>query len=274
MTDTQGSFICTNWVIHVEKGDFLGHPDGLMWDKSRPGVAEKLLKMEIGERNKEIDKLRKRPVVYLPYRKLGASVGGLTFDKTEGRFGPFAGQMIIAEVIDNLLMRASVEKVDGVYQGAVFTLSKDVGTGGLRPVFADNGTLYLGKTARGWGHGSGLAEIKWTGKVPFDIKDIRIQKEGFKLTFTKKVKDLKAEHIKISSYRYEYTENYNSPEIDRKIYKERSIEVAADGMSAVLKVEGLQEDTVVHFSYKELKSEDGETPRFPDCWYTLNKLPK
>ena len=275
LTDTQGSFICTNWVIHVEKGDFLGHPDGLMWDSSRPGVAEKLLKMEIGERNKEIDKIRKRPVVYMPYRKLGASVGGLTFDTTGGKFGPFTGQMIIAEVIDNLLMRASIEKVDGVYQGAVFALSKDVGTGGLRPVFAEDGTLYLGKTARGWGHGSGLAEIKWTGKVPFDIKDIHVQKDGFKLTFTKKVKELKGEDIKVSSFRYQYTEKYNSPMVDQKSFKERTIELAPDGMSAVLKLKDpLDEDTVIHFSYKALKSESGETPRFPDCWYTLNKLPK
>lgn len=274
VSDTQGSFICTNWVIHVEQGDFLGHPDGLMWDKSRPGLADKLLAMPLKERNIEINKLRKRPVFYLPYRKLGSTIGGMSFDKTGGKFGPFAGQMIIAEVIEDLLMRANMEKVDGVYQGAVFQLSRKIGKGGLRPVFAKDGSLYLGKTARGWGHGSGLAKINWTGKVPFDIKEIKITKTGFKLNFTKKVSAITADTIKLDSFKYQFTHAYNAPTTDKKQHKVSSAKLAADGMSVELVVEGLTEDTVVHFNYKALKGSAGEAPVFHDSWYTLNKLLK
>ncbi len=274
MTDTQGSFICTNWVIHVEKGDFLGHPEGLLWDKSRPGLADKLLKLPVEERNVEIDKLRKRPVVYLPYRKLGASTGGLTFDTTNGKFGPYAGQMIIAEVIDSMLIRACFEKVDGVYQGAAFKLASNVGRGGLRPVFAPDGSLWLGKTARGWGQGAGLAKINWTGKVPFDIKEIKIMKTGFTVTFTKKVAAFDAATIKLDSFRYQYTNGYNSPAIDKKELPITGATLAADGMSAVLQVDGLAEDTVVHFNYKDLKGAENEVSEYPESWYTLNKLPK
>ena len=274
VSDTQGSFICTNWIIHVEKGDFLGHPEGLIWDKSKPGLADKLLKMPLKERNVEIDKLRKRPVVYLPYRKMGSTVGGMAFDTTAGKFGPFAGQMIITEVIEDLLMRANIEKVDGVYQGAVFQLSRKIGKGGLRPVFAEDGSLYLGKTARGWGHGSGLAKINWNGKVPFDIKEIKIQKNGFKLNFTKKVTALDSNSVKLDSFKYTFTHAYTAPESDKKKLTISSVKLSDDGMSAELSVDGLAEDTVVHFSYKALKSAEGEAPVFHDAWYTLNKLVK
>ena len=274
VTDTQGSFICTNWVIHVEQGDFLGHPDGLFWDKSRPGLADKLLALPDAERLEAVDKLRKRPVVYIPYRKMGSSVGGLTFDTTGGKFGPFSGQMIIAEVIEDLLMRANIEKVEGAYQGALFQLSRNIGKGGLRPVFAKDGSLYLGKTARGWGHGSGLAKINWTGKVPFDIKEINITKTGFKLSFTKKVKALEANSVKLDSFRYKFTNGYNSPESDKKTLKVTAVKLSDDGMSAELTVEDMAADTVVHFSYKDLKGSEGESPVFHDAWYTLNKLKK
>ena len=274
VSDTQGSFICTNWIIHVKEGDFLGHPEGLIWDKSKLGLADKLLAMPLKERNVEIDKLRKRPVIYLPYRKLGSTVGGMAFDKTGGKFGPFAGQMIIAEVIENLLMRANIEQVDGVYQGAAFTLSRSVGTGGLRPVFAKDGSLYLGKTARGWGHGSGLSKINWTGKVPFDIKEIKIQKNGFKVNFTKKVSELKKDAIKLDSFKYAFTHAYTAPMVDKKQLAVSEVKLDSDGMGATLTVDGLAEDTVVHFNYKNLKSAEGESVKFNDAWYTLNKLPK
>jgi hypothetical protein len=272
LTDTQGSFICTNWVMHVEQGDFLGHPEGLLSDRSRPGLAEKLLQLPLEERNSEIDKLRKRPVISLPYRKLGASVGGLTFDTTGGKFGPFHGQMIIAEVIDSLLMRANIEKVDGVYQGAVFKLSTDVGRGGLRPVFAPDGTLFLGKTARGWGSGAGLAKVTWTGKVPFDIKEIIITKSGFHLTFTKPVSAFAAKTVQLNSFRYQFTNGYNAPEVDKKSLLISAVSLADDGLSAGLTVEGVAPDTVVHFNYKSLTASSGESPIFSDAWYTVNKL--
>lgn len=274
ITDTQGSFICTNWVMHVEKGDFLGHPDSLFWDKSRPGLADKLIKMPLKERNEELNKLRKRPVLYMPYRKFGASVGGLTFDTTGGKFGPFSGQMIIAEVIDSLLMRANIEKVDGVYQGAVFRLSTKVGRGGMRPVFAKDGSLYLGKTARGWGSGSGLAKINWSGEVPFDIKEIKILKNGFKINFTKKVSELQDSDIKFESFVYEYTNGYTARMENKKPLKVSAVKLDADGMGAELSVEGLAEDTVINVNYGKIKDSEGKHPVFQDAWYTLNKLPK
>lgn len=274
ITDTQGSFTCTNWVMHVEKGDFVGHPEGLLWDKSRPGVAAKLLKLPLKERNAELNKMRKRPVVYLPYRKLGVSVGGLTFDTSKGKFGPYAGQLIIAECIRPVLLRAFIEKVDGVYQGAAFKLSDKVGRGGLRPVFAEDGSLWLGKTARGWGRGLGLSKVSWNGKVPFDIKEIKIAKDGFDFIFTKPTAKFEAADLIVSSTVYEYTNRYKAEMQQGKNLTVSAIELAADGLSAHLKIADLAADTVVYFNYKKLRSQKGEATKFGETWYTLNKLKK
>ena len=52
------------------------------------------------------------------------------------------------------------------------------------------------------------------------------------------------------------------------------MKLSDDGMSAELTVEDMAADTVVHFSYKDLKGSEGESPVFHDAWYTLNKLKK
>jgi len=46
----------------------------------------------------------------------------------------------------------------------------------------------VGVTNRGWGKGTlGLRQIKWTGKMPFEIQKIELAKDGFNITFTKPV---------------------------------------------------------------------------------------
>ena len=44
ISDTQGSFVSTNYIIEVKKGDFLGHPDGLLWDKSKTEKVKETIK--------------------------------------------------------------------------------------------------------------------------------------------------------------------------------------------------------------------------------------
>ena len=62
-TDNQGSYIACGWLMHVRKGDFLGHPSGLIddprYDQPWEMTREKLLK------------LRKRPAAFLPHGVMG-----------------------------------------------------------------------------------------------------------------------------------------------------------------------------------------------------------
>ena len=56
---------------------------------------------------------------------------------------------------------------------------------------AADGSLIAGGTSRGWGSRGGkpfsVERIAWTGKVPFEIHEMRAKPDGFELTFTKEI---------------------------------------------------------------------------------------
>jgi glucose/arabinose dehydrogenase len=274
VTDTQGSFTCSNWVIHVEKGDFLGHPDAFFWDENLAERNQTWKKMPAAERNKAFNKLRKRPVAYIPYRTMGNSVGGCTFDTTDGKFGPFAGQMIVGEINQPLINRVAMEKIDGQYQGAVFQLHRgnDLAAGNHKFAFDKDGTLYVGQTARGWGRGQGLKRMRFTGKVPFDVKTINLEKDGFTLHFTKPAKADGLAKLAFKRTEYEYTNGYTAKMLHGTNLEVSSAKLADDGMSARVVLNGLEPDRVIEVDYRGMVGVDGTTTTFGRAWYTLNKL--
>ena len=73
---------------------------------------------------------------------------------------------LVGDVIDPILMRVTLEKVDGEYQGAVYPfMRRDELKGSNRLLFHADGPLYIGTTDRGWSRGStGLQRITWTGR--------------------------------------------------------------------------------------------------------------
>src|SRR5437763_1919894 len=61
-----------------------------------------------------------KAAVWVPYG-WAHSLNGVTCDTTGGKFGPFAGQFFIAELVfGGAIIRADLEKVNGEYQGACF----------------------------------------------------------------------------------------------------------------------------------------------------------
>ncbi|MEZ6044520.1 MAG: hypothetical protein R3C11_02845 [Planctomycetaceae bacterium] len=101
---------------------------------------------------------------------MGKSASGIACDMSEGKFGPFAGQMFVGDQSDSTIMRCSLEKVDGHYQGACFPFRHGIASGTLPLEFSTDGKLFAGGTNRGWGSiGSApfsLQRISWSGKVP------------------------------------------------------------------------------------------------------------
>ena len=67
--------------------------------------------------------------VWLPYKKMGQSASAIVVDRSEGRFGPFAGQLFVPDYTLSLVSRVFLEKIDGVYQGACFPFRKGFKTG-------------------------------------------------------------------------------------------------------------------------------------------------
>jgi hypothetical protein len=265
-TDNQGAYVASSWLMHATKGDFLGHPDGLMWDKRiKPDKLKELI--ADGSRGK-LNKIRKRPAVYLPFPQLGRSIGAPLFDTTEGKFGPYAGQVFAGDVIADQLMRCDLEKVGGEFQGFCITHIKGDGLskGVNRLVFDKDGALWAGLTNRGWARGEkGLQKITFGGTPDQTIRTIKLAKGGFIIHFTKKV-DTASPAIEAERWIYEYTNRYGAKRLEhQKNLPLTNIKVAADKMSMFVGVE-LKADHVYGFKVKDigLKHDTG--------YYTLNRL--
>ena len=57
----------------------------------------------------------------------------------------------------------------------------------------------------------------WTGKVPFEIHEMRAKPDGFELTFTKTIdaeSAAKLESYAMKTFTYIYQAAYGSPEVD------------------------------------------------------------
>jgi hypothetical protein len=260
-TDNQGDWVAANKLCHVGEGKFYGWPN-----RAQPQHAKK----PAG-----------KATVWVPYA-WARSINGVAFDDTGGKFGPFAGQIFMAELMyGGAIIRANVEEVNGVYQGACFPFW---GKGLLGPVclaFDPRGKLYVGGvTEPGWmaqPDRGALYRIDFTGKVPFEMKSIHVRPRGYRVVFTAPVDRAKAADVasyKLESYRYEYTGAYGSPELDRSAVKVERVEVAADGLSVELTTAALAKDRVYLVSVPGVRSAAGETPVHPTGAYTLNEIPE
>lgn len=267
-TDNQGSYIACGWLMHVCKGDFLGHPSGLIddnrykepWTFSR----EKLLKM------------RKRPAVFLPHGTMGNSTSQPIWDTTKGKFGPFAGQTFVGDVQRGRLCRIALEKVGGEYQGAAFPfIFKRLGGGVNRLCFDKNGTMWVGFTGRGWAPGEGLKKVTYTGKIPHEILRMSLTKRGFRLTFTKPVNRSEASTIGNYSLRHfelAWHKGYGAGPSKVKTVIPNKIIVSPDGREVELVLPELLSEKIYELHITGLNATDGSTLEHPMAFYTLNRL--
>jgi len=178
----------------LEPGGFMGHPASLRWYDRAPNMGEKPIepntRSRLLEESKRVEQLVPYAVVF-PYIKMGRSISGFVVDDTAGKFGPFENQIFIGDFGLSVVMRATTEKVNGVWQGACYPFREGLATGLMACQFTPRGDLIVGGTNRGWPvrgpRPYALQRLEWTGKVPFEVKRINALPEGFRLTFTKPV---------------------------------------------------------------------------------------
>ncbi|MDP6110936.1 MAG: hypothetical protein QGF00_19940 [Planctomycetota bacterium] len=271
ITDNQGSYVASGWLMHATEGDLLGHPTGLIFDKKYKEPEKIPLE--------ELNKIRKYPAVFFPNGILGRSTGSPIFDTTGGKFGPFAGQVFCGDVTTPILFRASLEKVQGEWQGAAYPFITGNGllAGNNRPVFDKDGVLYIGQTARGWGRGEGLQRVKWGGEVPMEVHTLSLTKTGFELTFTLPVDQEAAKNpdtYSIQHWHYKYQPGYRAPQIGRTTVKADKVVVSKDGKKVSLALPELVPLKVYEFSFSNIKSQDGQGLNNTKAFYTLNRLRK
>ena len=254
--DNQGDWVASSPLYHVRRGGFYGHPASLVW---RPGYRR-----DPAHANPvELERLRTTPAVILPQNDLAGSIAQPVFDTTEGAFGPYAGQLFIAEWAHPRILRVDLEEVDGKYQGAAFLFLEQSGlrAGNNRLAFAPDGSLWVGQISRVWGGtGEGLQRVVFTGETPFDLLRLRRAPGGFEATFTRAVDPETAGKTSawtLRRYRYLYHAKYGSPKVDEAPVKLSAAEVAEDGLSIRLRTETLRAGFVYELRPRAVLARDG-----------------
>ncbi|MEM0914814.1 MAG: hypothetical protein AAGK09_09420 [Planctomycetota bacterium] len=295
--DNQGLWNGTNHLKHLKLGSHAGNHSGNKWyDKAKADLVAKGYEDYLGDdpgfpeaeqtRNEDERKRNPRfvpPTIAYPFNLMGRSPTGIVWDNSEGKFGPFAGQMFVGEITHSQVNRIFLEEVNGVMQGAVFHFVSGFKSGPVGVVMTEEGYMFVGQTNRGWGSRGnqpyGFERVRWTGEVPFEVHEMRIEPDGFTLTFTEPVDPATAgdpASYAMKSWTYWYQAGYGSPEIDHTDQTITAAEVADDGMSVRLTVEG-----VVQGHLHELKMEGVRSAEDPEAglwhpvgYYTVNEIPE
>ena len=307
--DNQGDWMGSGGLVHVEKGDFVGHPAGLSWaDRPESPVAvrtediysrvdpqlaapgETPIKPENHEDERPLPLFEvaeevegvKTPAVWLPHGVLGISTAQFVVDETGGKFGPFEGQLFVGDQGQSKVMRVFMEKVKGEYQGAAFDFRSGFQCGIMRLSWGRDGSLFAAESNRGWGSAGeqdyGLQRLIWTGQMPFEMKAIRVMPDGFEIEFTQPVDKATAsdpDHYAVSSFLYKYHPVYGSPAVNLKENFIQGVQVSKDGLRARLVVDSLRLKYVHEISAPGVRDYYAGQPLLhPTGYYTLNQLPE
>ncbi len=306
-TDNQGDWMGSGGIWHVKKGGFMGHPAGLKWAAGSPvQITEQqffalrdnrqvraangtMIKPEnVQEETPELlyelkDKLPglQTPAVWLPHGILGISNSEILKDETMGAFGPFAGQLFVGDQGQSKIMRVFLEKVNGEYQGAAFDFRAGFQSGVLRMAFAQDGSLFVGETNRGWGSAGdanqGFQRLVWNGKVPFEMLAVRAMPDGFEIEFTLPIDPTSAENLgnyALNSFLYKHHPVYGSPPVNRKELTIKGVKVSADRKKVRLVVDGLRPYYIHEINLDGIRSaENAWSLVHPTAYYTLNAIP-
>ena len=283
--DNQGVWNGSSSLKLLKPGTFTGHPDTLKWwDLAKDQLGEKPLASADHTR---IEAERKRnpkyipPVVVLPHGHVGNSPTAWDWSESE-KFGPFAKQLIIADQSWSVLNRVTLETVNGVHQGACYPFLKGLRSGpiGVR-MSKDGGTLFVGGSDRGWGarggNPDGIERVRWTGKVPFEVHEMKAAPDGFELSFTEPVDPAtakSAESYKMRAYTWEWREGYGGPEVDEVTPKIEVASVSDDGKRVRLKITPLTQGHVHELHLDGVRGKDGRELLHKEAYYTLNEIPK
>lgn len=269
VSDNQGDWVGTSKLHHILPGRFYGHIAGTVWRddfKRKRSVTE-------------YDQMRTEGAVLFPHAIMANSPGQPAFDTTDGKFGPFSGQMFVPEFNIPRITRVMIDEVAGEVQGAVTTLfdGSPMRPGTHRLAFAPDGSLWCAQSQRrlGWPASSGIQRLVWNGQTPMDVQAMNITDRGFRLTFTKPVQaeSVRAtEGIKARRYYYEYHEDYGSPQTDVHEVKLSDLQVSADGRQVTFAVDALAPGYIYELTLNAVKAADGSSVANPLICYTANQL--
>jgi len=268
-TDNQGDWLGTSKLFLVKEDNFYGHPASLVWTKE----------WEKGRNPLKVppsvfDAKRTRAAVLFPQGSMANSPTQMLSDTTKGKFGPFAGQLLVGEMNRPRILRVLVDEVAGETQGAClpFIDNGELHRGMHRFTFAPDGSLWAGQTHLSWAGGSGLQRITWTEKIPMSVLSMNLTDTGFKLSFTKPLSKVAKENFAFQRYYYKYHQSYGSPQLGKEPIKVTALNLAPDGKSVSLDLEKLNPGYVYQLNLNNLTAKDKTPVLNTFICYTLNRL--
>jgi hypothetical protein len=144
-----------------------------------------------------------------------------------------------------------------------------------------DGSLWVGGTNRGWGSRGGapgaLDRVIWSGRVPFEVLEMRAKPDGFELVFTKAADKATVEDPKsyaVRTFTYIFQAAYGSPEVDATLPKIVSIKASEDGLRARIVLDEMKIGNIHELKMAGVRSAEGKPLLHPAGWYTLWNLPK
>lgn len=300
MTDNQGPWRGSSTLQHLVPGSFQGHPGGNAWYEQAPNMGprpkdpppEAFLEgrkrgqprpggdpVRMVEQRAQIKELLP-PAVYLVHGKIGNSPTFIVCDESGGKFGPFQNQLFIADQSHSNVSRVFLETVNGIRQGVVFPFRGGFASGLVGGRMNAAGQLFVGGSDRGWGARGGkpwcFEKLEWTGKLPFEVHEMRARPDGFELTFTEPVEAAAAGNpasYRLRAFTYAYREDYGGPEVDEVLPAITAARVAADGRSVRLTVDKLTRGHVHELHLDGVRNARGEPLLHAQAYYTLNEIP-
>ena len=281
--ESQGPWNCSCSLKAVSQNSFHGHPASFEWYKHAPelGPVPELPKSgtRIATEKNRVKQLVPYAVIF-PYIRMGRSITAFSVNQTQGKFGPFESQMFLGDYTQSILMRATTEQVNGVWQGACYPFREGLSTGILNVEFTPGGKLLCGGTNRGWPVRGikpfALERLEWSGKMPFEINRITIEPDGFKVTLTKPVDQVtggSTDSYVISAFTHPYHGGYGGPEIEQHKPGVKAVSLAEDGLSARITLDHLDRGFVYELDLARLRSRDKEELLHRNAFYTVNEIP-
>ncbi len=286
--ENQGDWVGSGRVTHLEKGDFAGNAGGLNWTKE-PESPLKLTKADLAkvdngqplyEAAKQIKEI-KLPCVWFPHTLMGISTADILEDVNKNNeFGPFSGQYFVADQGHSKVMRMTLEKVKGKYQGACFPFREGWASGLLRLRWGIDGSMFGGMTSRGWSSTGkelfALQRLVWTGNTPFEMKNITAMPDGLEIEFTMpadKATLQQAANYEINGFTYKYHHIYGSPIINNEKCPLKGIIVSEDGKKVRLVLDNIRLGYIHEVKINNITAQDGTTLLHNFGYYTMNNIP-
>ena len=270
VSDNQGDWRGTSELHVVKRGGFHGHPASLPWRSDWSHGNPLKAPIEV------LEQMRTPAAIWFPQGTYANSPTQMVRIPKTAAWGPYGGQLLIGEMNVPKLLRMTLEEIGGVWQGACYPLVEmsELKAGLHRLAFVGD-RLLVGRTHLSWAGGEHLGWVEPTGKIGFDVVEIKAARGGFNVRFSKPVDRsvALASNWKLRAYTFAYWATYGSPELDSHDVSLESVSLSNDGLSAFVKISDIRENFVYDFSFAALRSADGSAALNQKAVYTLRRMP-